>query len=609
MDGFLSHPIFLIYIYILYIYRNFYVLDMKLFSLMSTAFDNFDDTIKAYLSRTLGSIGIQYTHSQIFGVIFDGLRGVMQNVMFYIEDAMTEQNIFTATRQKSVYSLAKLSGYSPYYGAAAKGTIIFQSKANTELYNNISKIYIKNHTRLLNMKNGLPYIVILPTDFYVIDLSKPIVQHEVSIIQGTLETSKYIARGYVWETITIQTNDLWDNEYFSITVNGELWTRQYSIYDMSENGKEYILNTGYDGNLEIMFGNGMYGKTLVNGQNVEIRYIRHVGAAGNITTTSLPAFRIQTGTYDSLGNAVNGNTYLNVTMQNPIVGGVNSDSIKFIRQMVGYNSRSLVLASEQNFILFFRRFSFVSYVNCWSEHNSMCITATCMGNELNNIHSVNEYYNIDPKKLLLTEDQKEIIEQTLANSQRTFAGVTLKFQDPLIRQYAFICYVKIDSIYNKDVVKQGIESSLAKYFMEMIDTMCTNMSEGDMLSDNLSSTSYSVYNKKFIAKSDIIKRVLDDNANIKSLTIDIISQLGEQTFYNGYYDSHELKLINGIYKYVPRRVMYEPDKVPGLDTFGNILLDSDLEVPILHGGFDYYYDKPDKNKSLKIPSVQVYFMS
>ena len=108
---------------------------MKLFNTISTAYDRYDDTIKKYLSNVLGSIGMQYSHSQIFSVIFDGIKGIMQNAMFYIEDALTEQNIFTATRQKSVYSLAKISGYEPYYGCTAVGTVIGQINANLNLDN------------------------------------------------------------------------------------------------------------------------------------------------------------------------------------------------------------------------------------------------------------------------------------------------------------------------------------------------------------------------------------------------------------------------------------------------------------------------------------------
>ena len=128
---------------------------MKLFNVIETSYDRYDETIKKYLSNVFGSLGMQYSHSQIFGAVYDGIRGILQNAMFYIEDALTEQNIFTATRQKSVYSLAKISGYEPYYGCAATGTIIGQIDANVELENKTTKIFIQNYSRIINQRTGV----------------------------------------------------------------------------------------------------------------------------------------------------------------------------------------------------------------------------------------------------------------------------------------------------------------------------------------------------------------------------------------------------------------------------------------------------------------------
>ena len=88
---------------------------MKLFKVIDTSFEYFDNTIKTFLSKYLGSIGASYTNTQIFGLIFNGIKSVMQNVMFYIEDALTEQNVDTAYRKSSLYSLAKVSGYEAFY--------------------------------------------------------------------------------------------------------------------------------------------------------------------------------------------------------------------------------------------------------------------------------------------------------------------------------------------------------------------------------------------------------------------------------------------------------------------------------------------------------------
>ncbi len=562
---------------------------MNLFNLAETTFENYDKTIRTYLSRVLKQIGMQYTHSQLFGVIFDGMRGIMQNAMFYIEDALSEQNIFTATRQRSVYSLAKISGYEPYYGAAAVGSVLGTIDANLELNNKTTKIYIPNYSKLVNARNGLSYIILLPTDYYMVDLAKPIVKHEFKIVQGRFDTSNYYANGVPWETISINTKELWDREYFYLYVDGQMWTQVPSVYDMTEDGHEYVLTSGYDGALEVMFGNGNYGAMLENGQSIEIRMIKHVGLIGNIGSTQDAAFVMQTSAYDSLGNTVNINGYMGFELQNPATGGVNSDSTQFIRTMIGYNSRSLVLASEDNFKMFFKRFSFIGYVNCWSERNSMCVTATCLNNVPYTLSDVDDYFNLSESSMLLSLAQKNMIINTLANSKKTFAGVTLKFQDPIIRRYAIICYITVDSIYNKDVTEHSIKTELARYFLGVIN------------------------DTQFIAKSDIIKTLIDAVPSITSIDIDIISELAEQTYRDGYYNRYDLRLINGVYKYVPVRIMYEPDKTPGLDIMGNIDLSSRLEIPMLSGGFKYYYDKEDKTvdmtvNSETIPAVQVYFM-
>ena len=142
---------------------------MKLFKIIQTSFDNFDKSVRDYLSKTFNNLGLEYTHNQIFGVIFDGIKGIMQNVMFYIEDAFTEQNIYTATRKKSFYSLAKISGYEPYYGSAATGNIIVNTfVTNANVGNGTSKLFLQNGSIIKNKETGYNYIIILPADSYVV---------------------------------------------------------------------------------------------------------------------------------------------------------------------------------------------------------------------------------------------------------------------------------------------------------------------------------------------------------------------------------------------------------------------------------------------------------
>ena len=559
---------------------------MKLFNVMDTSFSKFDETVRRYLAKTFNNLGLEYTHTQIFGVIFDGMKGIMQNIMFYIEDAFTEQNIFKASRKESVYSLAKSSGYEAYYGAAAEGTLIGQLEINNGLASKSSKVYIYNKSTVINKNTAIIYTILLPTSYYVFDVSKPLISHEFKVIQGTFKRASAIAKGYDLEAVHIYSGELFDRQYVEVKVNGELWNEVGNFYDMTEDGHEYMLTTGYENSFDIIFGNGINGKKLMEGDTVTVDYLTHNGSLGNISSIDGYEFMFDTYGVDSLGNSVDINDYMVLSMKNCVSGGNNSDTIDFIRKMIGTNSRSSVLVSEDNFKLFFKRFSFIGYVNCWVESNSMYINVTCLSNIKENIKDIDDYYNMNVSDMTLKKYQKEMIINTLDNSNKTFAGLTLKFVDPVIRKYAFICYVKIDNTYNKDTAIQSIRKLLGDYFLNL---------------DN---------DTTFIAKSDLISLIVNNVECIQAIDFDIISEYGEDAYYNNFYSKYELNYLNNSYKYEEVTEVYESTIYPGLDGYGNISLNSKIEIPILHGGFKYYPNKNTNSKTdaITIEDIQVYFI-
>lgn len=559
---------------------------MKLFNIMETAFSNFDNTVRTYLQKTFNDLGLNYTHNQIFGVIFDGIKGIMQNIMFYIEDAFTEQNIYTAQRKQSVYSLAKISGYEPYYGAAATGTIYCKIQIGNGISTKASRIYIENNTTVVNKTTNIIYTIILPTNYYIIDISKPLITHEFKIVQGTYRTSTYITNGTTLETINLSGAANYDSQYITVNVNGEEWTQVSNLYEMNENSKNYIVSTGYDNTVNIMFGNGVHGMIPAKGSSVVIKYINHLGTAGNINT--FDNYNIEffsTGT-DNMGNTININEYCKLSINNMVTGGTNPDSIDFVKKMIGYNSRSNVLASEENYKLFLNRFSFIGQTSVWSEENTSCIIISALTNYYITNNNMENYFITDINKFYLDDHQKRIIFETLNNSNKTLTGVSVKFQDPVIRKYALLCYIKLNTVYNQDDVKENIQNIIANYFVSLDK------------------------NVQFISKADIIKEIMDNDDNIEALDITFISELAEQTFYDGYYNKYYLQYINKGYTFTTKKVFYEKGVNPGLDAYGNIQLDTKLEIPLLRGGFKYYPNKDtnDKSESIMLDNIQVFFI-
>ena len=64
---------------------------MKIFSLLQVKYQQFEGAVKSYLSKTLSSYGVAYGNNTIFGQLINVINNVVQNIMLYIEDSLTEQ--------------------------------------------------------------------------------------------------------------------------------------------------------------------------------------------------------------------------------------------------------------------------------------------------------------------------------------------------------------------------------------------------------------------------------------------------------------------------------------------------------------------------------------
>lgn len=558
---------------------------MKLFKTIETTFENFDESVYSFLSKSFNNLGLQYTNTQIFGVIFNGIKGIMQNIMFYIEDALTEQNIFTATRKKSIFSLAKVSGFEPNYGVAASGLLIAKMHINNKINKTKHTIYVKNHSLVVNKLTGIKYSIVLPTDYYIFNLNNPLIEYQFKICQGIFVNSRYVATGEDLESIHISTVILFDRNYVKVTVDGEKYDEYSCLYDMGENDCGYVLSIGYDNTFDITFGNGMYGKKLKEGQVVEIEYLTHDGLSGNIKSNEESEFVFYESGTDILGNTIDLNDYLDLKINTFISGGNNADDIEFIRNMVGANSRSLIYSNIDNMKLFLKRFSFIGYNNCYTslKYNKLFIIAL---QNIENIYQDKEkYYELSDKEMMLSEDQKNMIISTLGNSNKTIAGFNVEFIDPIIRNYSIIIYIKTNSEYKKESIKLNINQILLDYFINLH------------------------YSVKFISKSEIINLILNNDTEnlIDSIDLNFVSEYNELAYKNKEYTEY----LTDLDFYNDNKITnkYNQYNTPGLDIFGNISLNTLVEIPKLSKNIKYYPNKSENsNTCVQLKPIEIYFI-
>ncbi len=526
---------------------------MKIFDTKSVQWSDWMLAARNYIKDKLSGYGYNFGPSQIFGQILTVLNSTVQTLMLYIEDAMTEQNVFTAQRKKSVYGLARVSGYEPSLGSAARCQLNLTYNSGLA----VSTVVIPNHTTLNSVANGLQYIMILDSDYMSVNISQePSV--DVTIVEGSYSTQSFTSTGGDLYSINVTFTGDMDVDFLEVYVNGDLWTCSASLYDMLPEGENYMVRTSLSKGIDLVFGNGKYGKRLEDGDSVEVNYLCHSGELGNISSDSSNEFQFKSSLKNLDGDDVNGNSVFNCTISDDlgVWNGSYSETSDVVKEMVGYNSRGLVLADENNYKLLLSRYSFIGYNRCWSTPGELVVNAMCIKNYNQKISTGTDYFTLTSSDFLLSDDQKESIKSSIEDSGMQYGGVTFNFIDPELMKYAVYVYVRMksDVSYNKTEVTTSIKSSIGEFFKE-------------------------VYSDIYIPKSDIIYQIKSDISDIDGVDLYIISEQNENR-------EDDSDLI-------------------GVDEFGNILLDNDDQFPILQAGWTYTVD--DQEVSVTSP-VNVFFV-
>ena len=539
---------------------------MKIFSLLDTQYVNFVDKVKSFLSKSLSKDRVSFGSNTIFGQFITIVGSAVQNIMLYIEDALVEQNKYTAQRKKSIYNLAALSGYEPHLGK----TSVVSIKLNFMPHNESSyNVIINNKEPLTCNQNGLRYNILMSQEGVILNIDKDNAPKYFTAVQGIFEKQKFVSKGGQYYTINFKFVGNIDTDYMTVKVNNELWKPQASLYDMDSDAKEYTYKVSTGGGIDLIFGNEAHGRALRANDVVEVEYLIHDGEQGNLNPNVESFFTFDNQLVDTNGDVYDGNSLFNVTFaeKDPVTAGSNSETITHVAQMIGLNSRSLVLASPDNYKVLISRFGFCGYNRTWSDDNSKVENSLIINNFKNDITSGSDYFKLTDKDFILSDFQKTSIYNYIENNGGQIASVKYNIFDPDLCKYAMYVYIKLKSKkYNNELISKQIRQLIGDFF-------------ADVQSDI------------FIPKSDIIHLLKTNIDAIDSVDIYIISQKNEHAIYTQRYTEEYYVMNNLTGQYVKRTQnvkLYEGENPNlGLDSHGNIYLKSDSQFPVLMGGWDY----------------------
>lgn len=532
---------------------------LEIFKYNRIRFDQMYADAKNYLQNRFNQVGDVFSPASAYGQLLGVILDLGKLIFYYVEDSVTEMNIYTASRDVSIRSLARIAGHNPTRAVSASGTINLTYNGNPiDIYGNT--IIIPNYTRLVDNGSGLSYTITTDVEEIRMNLTgKNTI--EVKITQGTIEAQTVTGTGYPMQSYTVnpKKNAQIDNFFVKVFVNSEVWATYDSIYDLPYEAKGVVIKTGISGGIDLYFGNGYFGAIPPPGSSIRVEYLTTAGNAGNVLLDAIPQFEFDEPAYDTLGNTVKIDEVIDISMNKPILFGSDAEPIYLTRVLAPKTSRAYVLANADSYVYFLQKFNIFSVIDAFSTLDDNDITDDnvvylFLIPDVNKRKPSNaDYFTVPYNLFFLTADEKNKIYEFIDQSGQKILTTIVKIVDPGVKRYVLNVNVSAFEGYSKDSISQQVISKCSDYFL--------NNRRRDK-----------------IPKSDLIS-IIENIPGVDSVNLWFVSEENE------------------VYKSDPANAN-KPDI--GIDSFGDVVIGNG-EYALIRGGWParngyYYYDSSDQSK-------------
>ena len=250
--------------------------------IQSLEFDEIKTNLKNFLQGQDQFKDYDFEGSAL-SVIIDLLAYNTHYQAFYANMASNESFIDSAVMRPSIVSLAKHLGYIPRSKKASQ--LVTNIFLNVDIASVIKgKQFIERGTVFTgkNLNGSTVNFVTLDTYKAVRRSGQSIVQ-DVTLYQGYLKQMSYIAnmQGGTSATFTIPDNNIdidtlivfVQRSQTNTTGSSQLWKRATDITKLNSTTNAFFVQEGRNGMWEIYFGDGVIGKTIENGNIINIGYL------------------------------------------------------------------------------------------------------------------------------------------------------------------------------------------------------------------------------------------------------------------------------------------------------------------------------------------------
>ena len=408
----------------------------------------------------------------------------LQNIL-YLKNFVKQLDIEQANSVRMINNIARISGHNPSRGISAKGTLKFKLKQGINIDQLVSngQVVIYNKTVIKNTSNNLYYSLKIGTDKNFYQLT-PGCQFFVNVVQGRYESQQFTGDGTISQSFqaSVSNNGTIDNFDFNITLNGTNLNITDHLYDMLQDEYACYTRTGFNGGLDIYFGNGINGIIPPIGSIISVTYLMNNGLQGNILNNKVNDFLFVDNIYDSAGNILQVSQLFDLFVETDIKFASDGESVDYTKSIISYVSRNFVLATPPQFIYHLKKLNMFSKVNAFNDLDTITVDINNDGN-LDNINinqmflylipritdhfSTNvNYFNVPFSAFYLNQNDKDRIISYLKNEGIVSITTVIKIIDPTIQYFIINIFIRRYDDVSEENIRENITSILSSYFAD-----------------------------------------------------------------------------------------------------------------------------------------------
>jgi hypothetical protein len=540
-------------------------------NLTEISFDKVKAEIELYLKQEYSKAGILFSAASPYGQILLVVENLYQLSILYLKNSIRQFDLSEANSANArvIRNAAIYVGHLPSRNISATGTIKFTVKTSSDVESDIpgGRITFFNKAALKNKTNGLEYSLNFGTDVQTFKINSS-TQFFIPIIQGKWEKTTFTSDGNENQTFQVNLrNNQRDVENFNyeVTVNGEFWTVKKHLYDLLPDEQACVVRTGFNGGIDVIFGNSGFGAVPTLGAPIEINYLTSDGSSGSIFRRTPNDWTFNDLPQDGQGNTIDPTRVFDLTIVSDINFGADREKLDFTKNILPIVSNNFVIGLPQQYAYQIKRLGVFSHVNAYTDDGGVIYIVATPNIKL--FKSTNaDYFSVDLGAFELDDDEKSKIDQYLRIAGNIQLTKRYVITSPKISLYIMNVFIMTYTDAMDDAVTSQIYDKVSEYFL--------NFNRLDR-----------------IPKSDLVSQI-STIKEIHSVEISFISKKNED-FHKQALLQQQNRASNNNNTFSGTETVnvdldYNPMIYTGLDPLlGDIVFEPN-EIPVIRGG---WYDR------------------